>query len=289
LSRFQDPTNAAVNLSASLATAESSSSAAAGGVVTIGGTGTISKSTGHHHSHHHSHHSHAYNMLQAEHQRIYDMTREKARLLQQQYLLLLYTEHQHNQHQHPQNQHPHHSHQQHPDSHHTHAKNNPNTSNKRGSMMISSSTADSHNQQQTNTHASTGDKTALIVDGSFPQLTAETAAALIAKNPHAALLKKKHRRARQSKFKDPMLKEEEEEMETAQQKREKDQYKKDVLFIRYVYNMTSMRYIVQPSQLRGFRQWIIRRRAFQRIAKMLNSWCDDNYECLNVQDFMGKK
>jgi hypothetical protein len=80
---------------------------------------------------------------------------------------------------------------------------------------------------------------------------------------------------------------EEEALENEQQRQEKLQYKADVLMLKRVYLVTNpTRFVVKPNLTRGFRQWIIRRRAFSKVSKMLNMWCDDNFECLNVQDFV---
>jgi hypothetical protein len=81
--------------------------------------------------------------------------------------------------------------------------------------------------------------------------------------------------------------EEEDAQETEQQRQEKLQYKADVLLLKRVYLVTNAtRYVVKPNATRGFRQWILRRRAFAKVTRMLNMWCDDNFECLNVQDFV---
>lgn len=85
------------------------------------------------------------------------------------------------------------------------------------------------------------------------------------------------------------LEDDEEENETEVQRREKAQYKADVLLLKRVYMVTqATRYVVRPNMTRGFRQWIIRRKHFVKVTKMLNMWCDENFECLNLQDFVGE-
>lgn len=85
------------------------------------------------------------------------------------------------------------------------------------------------------------------------------------------------------------LDDDEEENETEVQRREKAQYKADVLLLKRVYMVTqATRYVVRPNMTRGFRQWIIRRKHFVKVTKMLNMWCDENFECLNLQDFVGE-
>eukprot|EP01039_Chlorochromonas_danica_P003277 gene3277-3594_t len=44
------------------------------------------------------------------------------------------------------------------------------------------------------------------------------------------------------------------------------------------------KFVVCPHPLRGFRQWIVRRKAFNAVTRVLNFWCDGSIESLTVND-----
>lgn len=47
------------------------------------------------------------------------------------------------------------------------------------------------------------------------------------------------------------------------------------------------KFVVYPHPLRGFRQWIVRRKAFNAVTRVLNFWCDGSIESLTVNDLTG--
>lgn len=47
------------------------------------------------------------------------------------------------------------------------------------------------------------------------------------------------------------------------------------------------KYVVRPHPLRGFRQWIVRRKPFNAVTRALNFWCDGSMESLTINDLIG--
>jgi hypothetical protein len=53
-----------------------------------------------------------------------------------------------------------------------------------------------------------------------------------------------------------------------------------------ILEQTAHKFVVHPHPQRGFRQWIVRRKAFNAVTRVLNFWCDGSMNCLTVTDLI---
>lgn len=60
----------------------------------------------------------------------------------------------------------------------------------------------------------------------------------------------------------------------------------DHQFFHDVSEDTVLKFVVRPHPMRGFRQWIVRRKAFNNVTRVLNFWCDGSMECLTINDMV---
>lgn len=167
------------------------------------------------------------------------------------------------------------------------AQNNLTNNNSDNNTTTNNSTMNNNNNDDTTTNNTANNTANNTTNSSKRPVSAPVSqgrrAAISAQGRRATMLNSRGKHRHQVAFED-----EEEQLENELQRQEKLQYKADVLLLKRVFLVTNAsRFVVKPNLTRGFRQWIIRRKPFAKVTKMLNMWCDDNFECLNIQDFVG--